>query len=103
MSNPLTNSPVLTPRYRCDRCKARKSKCIEATPGACERCLKSALSCQFEKDLSSGEGDDPSPGVASNVTQMGTTPGNGPDDNITINSRTHREMGRNLRKNAHEF
>lgn len=34
---------------RCDRCKARRSKCIEISPGRCQRCQANNLSCHFEK------------------------------------------------------
>ncbi|KAE8146291.1 fungal-specific transcription factor domain-containing protein [Aspergillus avenaceus] len=33
----------------CDRCKARKSKCIELTPGTCQRCSTAHLSCRFSQ------------------------------------------------------
>ncbi|KAI1028645.1 hypothetical protein LB503_002108 [Fusarium chuoi] len=33
----------------CDRCKARKSKCIESSPGICQRCEAGQLSCRFDR------------------------------------------------------
>ncbi|KAF9891122.1 hypothetical protein FE257_005058 [Aspergillus nanangensis] len=33
----------------CDRCKARKSKCIESTPGKCQRCSVDKLPCNFQR------------------------------------------------------
>lgn len=34
---------------RCDRCKARKSKCIESLAGTCQRCSLNNLACRFER------------------------------------------------------
>lgn len=36
----------------CNYCKARKSKCIESSRGACDRCRQSSLICEFERRLS---------------------------------------------------
>ncbi|CAM1501343.1 Fc.00g105050.m01.CDS01 [Cosmosporella sp. VM-42] len=36
----------------CERCKVRKSKCIESTVGKCQRCLKNNLTCRFERENS---------------------------------------------------
>ncbi|KAH8681709.1 fungal-specific transcription factor domain-containing protein [Xylariales sp. PMI_506] len=36
----------------CDRCKARKSKCIEVASGICRRCQQNSLSCRFEREKS---------------------------------------------------
>lgn len=36
----------------CDRCKTRKSKCIETPSGVCERCLRGSHPCIFAKELS---------------------------------------------------
>ncbi|KXJ89023.1 fungal-specific transcription factor domain-domain-containing protein [Microdochium bolleyi] len=35
----------------CTRCKARKSRCIEITLGACQRCRLKSLPCVFERNL----------------------------------------------------
>ncbi|KUI57409.1 hypothetical protein VP1G_04671 [Cytospora mali] len=35
----------------CDRCKARKSKCIETPSGVCERCLRGSHPCRFAREL----------------------------------------------------
>ncbi|QGA14473.1 hypothetical protein EYB26_002127 [Talaromyces marneffei] len=34
----------------CDRCKSRKSKCIETIRGSCTRCLRNSLSCHFSRE-----------------------------------------------------
>lgn len=34
----------------CDRCKARKNKCVETPAGACQRCLQVSHPCRFERD-----------------------------------------------------
>ncbi|KAJ1326993.1 proline utilization trans-activator [Microdochium nivale] len=39
----------------CTRCKARKSRCIEITLGACQRCRLKALPCVFERERSPSE------------------------------------------------
>ena len=34
----------------CDRCKARKNKCIETSAGACQRCLQVSHPCRFQRE-----------------------------------------------------
>ncbi|ENH71760.1 Putative transcriptional regulatory protein C3C7.04 [Fusarium oxysporum f. sp. cubense race 1] len=68
----------------CDRCKARKSKCIETRPGSCQRCQASNLSCHFEKERlpsSDSETSTPRPVVFQNEVL------DGPEENITIDNR----------------
>ncbi|KAB8263594.1 fungal-specific transcription factor domain-containing protein [Aspergillus pseudonomiae] len=36
----------------CDRCKARKSKCVESNPGRCQRCVVNNLPCNFQRPIS---------------------------------------------------
>lgn len=36
----------------CDRCKSRKSKCIETPSGVCERCLRGSHPCRFARERS---------------------------------------------------
>ncbi|EWZ02733.1 hypothetical protein FOYG_01957 [Fusarium oxysporum NRRL 32931] len=67
----------------CDRCKARKSKCIETRPGSCQRCQASNLSCHFEKERlpsSDSETSTPRPVVFQNEVL------DGPEENITIDN-----------------
>ncbi|KAH0427126.1 hypothetical protein CcaCcLH18_09873 [Colletotrichum camelliae] len=37
----------------CDRCKARKNKCVETPSGTCVRCLQGSHPCRFERERSS--------------------------------------------------
>ncbi|CDM29255.1 Zn(2)-C6 fungal-type DNA-binding domain [Penicillium roqueforti FM164] len=58
----------------CDRCKARKSKCVEATPGKCQRCLASNLACMFGREKSpvtqdTASSDLPEPGIVATSTR----------------------------------
>ncbi|EXA32825.1 hypothetical protein FOVG_15973 [Fusarium oxysporum f. sp. pisi HDV247] len=67
----------------CDRCKARKSKCIETRPGSCQRCQASNLTCHFEKERlpsSDSETSTPRPVVFQNEVL------DGPGENITIDN-----------------
>ncbi|CAI7611861.1 unnamed protein product [Penicillium glandicola] len=41
----------------CDRCKTRKSKCVETTPGRCQRCFASNLVCRFGREQSAAVQD----------------------------------------------
>ncbi|KAJ8109936.1 hypothetical protein OPT61_g7087 [Boeremia exigua] len=41
----------------CAYCKARKSKCIETSHGACQRCRQSSLNCEFERQPSAERTD----------------------------------------------
>ncbi|RKK42628.1 hypothetical protein BFJ66_g10389 [Fusarium oxysporum f. sp. cepae] len=69
----------------CDRCKARKSKCIETRPGSCQRCQASNLSCHFEKERlpsSDSETSTPQPVVFQNEVL------DGPEENITIDNHS---------------
>ncbi|KAF4340688.1 transcriptional regulatory [Fusarium beomiforme] len=73
----------------CDRCKARKSKCIESSPGICQRCQASKLSCRFDRDrLSPPQSESPMPAgdasiaVAAGSSQTGATP----QESISIDS-----------------
>ncbi|EQB56578.1 hypothetical protein CGLO_03404 [Colletotrichum gloeosporioides Cg-14] len=36
----------------CDRCKARKNKCVETPSGTCVRCLQGSHPCRFERERS---------------------------------------------------
>lgn len=40
---------------RCDRCKSRKSKCIETVRGSCARCLQNSVSCHFSRFVFLGD------------------------------------------------
>ncbi|RKK67478.1 hypothetical protein BFJ69_g14480 [Fusarium oxysporum] len=73
------------PERSCDRCKARKSKCIETRPGSCQRCQASNLSCHFEKERlpsSDSETSTPRPVVFQNEVL------DGPEENITIDNHS---------------
>ncbi|KAH9907424.1 fungal-specific transcription factor domain-containing protein [Xylariomycetidae sp. FL2044] len=51
----------------CVACKSRKSKCIEITPGKCQRCQRNSLDCSFERRRSPvGETSPPSAGSPAN-------------------------------------
>ncbi|KAG9250221.1 fungal-specific transcription factor domain-containing protein [Emericellopsis atlantica] len=70
----------------CDRCKARKSRCIESTPGTCRRCEAKHLTCIYDDRHQSPGHTDASPlpmPARHSAVRNGTTPG---DDNISINS-----------------
>ncbi|KAI6782011.1 uncharacterized protein J7T54_003430 [Emericellopsis cladophorae] len=70
----------------CDRCKARKSRCIESTPGTCRRCEAKELTCIYDDRRQSPDHTDASPlptAARQAAARKGTTPG---DDNISINS-----------------
>ncbi|KAI1049137.1 hypothetical protein LB506_005215 [Fusarium annulatum] len=73
----------------CDRCKARKSKCIESSPGICQRCEAGQLSCRFDRDrLSPRQSQSPMPAEDAVIpavaasSQAGATP----RENISIES-----------------
>ncbi|KAF9874192.1 hypothetical protein CkaCkLH20_08175 [Colletotrichum karsti] len=36
----------------CDRCKARKNKCVETASGVCVRCIEGSHPCRFERERS---------------------------------------------------
>ncbi|KAJ3961114.1 hypothetical protein N0V92_002167, partial [Colletotrichum tropicale] len=40
----------------CDRCKARKNKCVETPSGTCVRCLQGSHPCRFERERSPEDG-----------------------------------------------
>ncbi|KAK1857219.1 rta1 domain protein, partial [Colletotrichum chrysophilum] len=46
----------------CDRCKARKNKCVETPSGTCVRCLQGSHPCRFERERSPEDGVVPVPG-----------------------------------------
>ncbi|KAM5359217.1 hypothetical protein ACJZ2D_014644 [Fusarium nematophilum] len=59
----------------CDRCKARKSKCIDSAPGMCQSCLQNNLTCRFERRKappSHNETQSPLPDEASVATNHDT-------------------------------
>ncbi|KAH7170136.1 fungal-specific transcription factor domain-containing protein [Dactylonectria macrodidyma] len=70
----------------CDRCKARKSKCIESLAGACQRCSLSNLTCRFDREKSPQDGVQgrSSPRVGDQVAP--THVGGSPEENIAIDS-----------------
>ncbi|KAF5500220.1 putative transcriptional regulatory protein [Colletotrichum siamense] len=46
----------------CDRCKARKNKCVETPSGTCVRCLQGSHPCRFERERSPEDVVVPMPG-----------------------------------------
>ncbi|KAI8241160.1 putative transcriptional regulatory protein, partial [Colletotrichum sp. SAR 10_96] len=46
----------------CDRCKARKNKCVETPSGTCVRCLQGSHPCRFERERSPEDAVVPVPG-----------------------------------------
>ncbi|CAP95993.1 Pc21g10960 [Penicillium rubens Wisconsin 54-1255] len=58
---------------RCDRCKARKSKCVEAIPGRCQRCFSSNFACRARspsvQDTTSSGLTEPGEGTVSSNSQ----------------------------------
>ncbi|KAF4461584.1 hypothetical protein FALBO_11620 [Fusarium albosuccineum] len=70
----------------CDGCKARKSKCIESSPGICQRCQANNLSCRFERERPSPPAS-PSPmSVRNLVTAPPSQSTSTPQENISIDS-----------------
>ncbi|KAG7409383.1 putative transcriptional regulatory protein [Fusarium oxysporum f. sp. rapae] len=73
----------------CDRCKARKSKCIESSPGICQRCEAGKLSCRFDRDrLSPRQSESPMPVGDATITAIAASSQTGatPQENISIES-----------------
>ncbi|SCO91842.1 uncharacterized protein FRV6_15970 [Fusarium oxysporum] len=73
----------------CDRCKARKSKCIESSPGICQRCEAGQLSCRFDRDrLSPRQSQSPMPAGDTTITAVAASSQTGatPQENISIES-----------------
>ncbi|KAG4253759.1 hypothetical protein FPRO03_07719 [Fusarium proliferatum] len=73
----------------CDRCKARKSKCIESNPGICQRCEAGQLSCRFDRDrLSPTQSRSPMPAEDATITAIAAPSQTGatPQENISIES-----------------
>ncbi|KAF4433782.1 transcriptional regulatory [Fusarium acutatum] len=73
----------------CDRCKARKSKCIESSPGICQRCEAGQLSCRFDRDrLSPRQSQSPMPAGDVTITAVAASSQTGatPQENISIES-----------------
>ncbi|KLP00445.1 uncharacterized protein FFB20_01352 [Fusarium fujikuroi] len=73
----------------CDRCKARKSKCIESSPGICQRCEAGQLSCRFDRDrLSPRHSQSPMPAGDATITAVAASSQTGatPQENISIES-----------------
>ncbi|KAH7023884.1 fungal-specific transcription factor domain-containing protein [Ilyonectria destructans] len=70
----------------CDRCKARKSKCIESLAGTCQRCSLNNLACRFEREKSPPDGEQsrPSPRVGDQITPAHAR--TSPEENIAIDS-----------------
>ncbi|KAH6898237.1 fungal-specific transcription factor domain-containing protein [Thelonectria olida] len=70
----------------CDRCKARKSKCIESVAGACQRCSSHNLPCRFERGKSPQDATEtPSSPQATNQ-RASVHVGASPEENIAIDS-----------------
>ncbi|KAI1025038.1 hypothetical protein LB504_009708 [Fusarium proliferatum] len=71
----------------CDRCKARKSKCIESSPGICQRCEAGQLSCRFDR-LSPQQSQSPMPAGNATITAAAPSSQTGatPQENISIES-----------------
>ncbi|KAF4951206.1 hypothetical protein FGADI_7611 [Fusarium gaditjirri] len=71
----------------CDRCKARKSKCIESSPGICQRCEAGQLSCRFDR-LSPRQSQSPMPAGVATITSVAAPSQTGatPQENISIES-----------------
>ncbi|KAF5638123.1 transcriptional regulatory [Fusarium sp. NRRL 52700] len=71
----------------CDRCKARKSKCIESSPGICQRCEAGQLSCRFDR-LSPRQSQSPMPAGDATITAAAASSQTGatPQENISIES-----------------
>ncbi|KAF5251751.1 hypothetical protein FANTH_3361 [Fusarium anthophilum] len=71
----------------CDRCKARKSKCIESSPGICQRCEAGQLSCRFDR-LSPRQSQSPVPVGDATITAVAASSQTGatPQENISIES-----------------
>ncbi|RTE84184.1 hypothetical protein BHE90_001326 [Fusarium euwallaceae] len=70
----------------CDRCKARKSKCIEAGGGICQRCQANNLTCRFEKERpSSRDSESPHP-LLNSVTAPPSQSTTTPQQDISIDS-----------------
>ncbi|KAF5973344.1 transcriptional regulatory [Fusarium coicis] len=71
----------------CDRCKARKSKCIESSPGICQRCEAGQLSCRFDR-LSPRQSQSPIPAGDATITAIAASSQTGatPQENISIES-----------------
>ncbi|TQN67549.1 putative transcriptional regulatory protein [Colletotrichum shisoi] len=49
----------------CDRCKARKNRCVETASGICVRCTEGSHPCRFDRER---DGDEEVPGPAATVT-----------------------------------
>ncbi|KAK1511218.1 Zn(2)-Cys(6) binuclear cluster domain containing transcription factor [Colletotrichum costaricense] len=53
----------------CDRCKARKNKCIETPSGVCVRCTEGSHPCRFERERSpAGEEHEASTSTITSIT-----------------------------------
>ncbi|RSM06247.1 hypothetical protein CEP52_005808 [Fusarium oligoseptatum] len=70
----------------CDRCKARKSKCIEASGGICQRCQANNLTCRFEKERPSSRDSESPLSLQNPVTAPPSQSTTTPQQDISIDS-----------------
>ncbi|KAJ4211677.1 hypothetical protein NW759_012279 [Fusarium solani] len=70
----------------CDRCKARKSKCIESIGGVCQRCRANNLTCRFEKERPSSRGSESPLPLQNPVTGPPSQSTTTPQQEISIDS-----------------
>ncbi|KAF7563990.1 hypothetical protein G7046_g126 [Stylonectria norvegica] len=68
----------------CDRCKARKSKCIESTPGACQRCSQHNMTCRQKTPPLNDDG--PSQASLTRETPPTGHAAKTPEESISIDS-----------------
>ncbi|RSL50762.1 hypothetical protein CEP53_008693 [Fusarium sp. AF-6] len=70
----------------CNRFKARKSKCIEASGGICQRCQANNLTCRFEKERPSSRDSDSLLPLQNPVTAPPSQSTTTPQQDISIDS-----------------
>ncbi|KAF6803098.1 C6 zinc finger domain protein [Colletotrichum sojae] len=81
----------------CDRCKARKNKCVPTASGSCLRCLQGSHPCRFDREGSPEEATVVRNSTAERRTTTTADEDDAPRASVGASSATHSTLGQSIK------